>query len=83
MVYTNCTIRLIFNFWCKLYKIKLIHVTFPICFRDFDTEGVIEHLNFMHKKTLRMHNLEKLFAARKNKLNEYAVVSNVKSKTIL
>jgi len=33
--------------------------------------GVTNHFDFMRKRILRKHNLEKLFAARKITLNEY------------
>ena len=66
-----------------LYTPELTHVTFPICIRYSDTEGVSKHFDFIHKRTLYIHNLEKLFATRKIRLYEYAIVLNVKYKSSL
>jgi len=39
---------------------KLAHVTFLISIRYSNTEGMIEYFNFMHKRILRMYNLENI-----------------------
>ena len=59
------------------YIFDITHDTLPTCIRLSGPKGVMTHFDFMHKRTLRMYNLEKLFAARKIRLNDYASTRNV------
>ena len=83
MVYTKYDISFNFHFPCKLYTLELAHATFLACIRCYDTKGVMEHFNFMHKRTLRMYDLEKFFNTQEIRLDEYAVMPNVNYKFIV
>jgi len=60
-----------------LLALDLSHVPFATCTRYSDTKGVMKHFDLMHARTLRMHNLEKLFAAKRIRLGQYVTASNV------
>ena len=77
MVYTIYNISFNFHFPWMLYTLELTHVTFPTCVRYSDTKCVTDHFDFMHRKILRIYNLEKLFAAQRIRLDEYAATLNV------
>ena len=54
-------------------------MSFASCTRYSGTKGVMKHFDLMRSRTLRMHNLEKLFAAKRVRLDQYATTSNVSS----
>jgi len=54
MVYPIVLLDWLSSFWCKLYKAKLTHVTFPICFRYLDTMCLMHHFDLMRKRTLHI-----------------------------
>ena len=80
MVHTTCNISFIFCSPCKLYTLDLTHVTFAICVKDSDTKGVMKYFDFMRTRVLRIYNLEKLLAAKRIRLDEYAAAPNVSPK---
>lgn len=43
---------------------------------------MMKHFDFMHMRALRMYHLEKLFAHKRIRLDEYATVPNVSYKFI-
>ena len=77
MVYTICNINFNFHSPCRLYTLDLTRVTFPTCIRYSHTKGVMNHFDFIRKRTLRMYNLEKLFVVQRITLDEYAAAQNV------
>jgi len=52
-------------------------VLFATCTRYSGTKGVMKYFDLMRARTLRMHNLEKLFSAKRIRLDQYATASNV------
>ena len=83
MVYTKCDINFSFHSPCKLCILDLTRVTFRTCIRYSGTTGVMKHFDFMRMRILRMYHLEKLFATKRIRLNEYATIPKVSYKFII
>ena len=71
-------ITCVFHSPSKLYAIAGKYNTLIVCIRYFGTRGVMRHFDFIRNRTLRIVNLEKLFAAKRIRLNEYTAMQSVR-----
>ena len=71
-------ITCVFHSPSKSYTIAVEYNTLIVCIRYSGTRGVMRHFDFMRNRTLRIVNLEKLFAAKRIRLNEYVAIQIVR-----